>query len=406
MKIKTIISSICLMLLAVSCSMGDEVLDEVGKVVTEEESRTDIYAEFDLALTGGTLQTKSAAREAPDNSKTTEGVINSCYIAAFLGDESALTNESEIIASAFYNTYQGGDAIVSAPTGDNPNIYALGNHMLIKIPVRNAAATDKPRVTFVAVANILSADVKNDQDGFVANCKTYGDILGRRITKTDPNIFVKFGSTTISDYKVREKVLDQCIDGVNCTKVEIPVHQLTSAIQLEEFKVYKKIQTGADSNGKPAFSEETISDANVVSVSLLNAVTSTYVKKADPSVILRTSSVGPLSVGDDNPFHPDYNDPSVSPKPTYGNISDIRFYTYANESNDVNKQTALKVVYTVNGVESTSTFKIKTDGAARIQSGNIYKLYVTITNGTAVGTCTVNDFISNTVTGTWEEVIK
>ena len=58
MKIKTIISSICLMLLAVSCSMGDEVLDEVGKVVTEEESRTDIYAEFDLALTGGTLQTK------------------------------------------------------------------------------------------------------------------------------------------------------------------------------------------------------------------------------------------------------------------------------------------------------------------------------------------------------------
>ena len=382
------------------------MLDEVGKVVTEEESRTDIYAEFDLALTGGTLQTKSAAREAPDNSKTTEGVINSCYIAAFLGDESALTNESEIIASAFYNTYQGGDAIVSAPTGDNPNIYTLGNHMIIKIPVRNAAATDKPRVTFVAVANILSADVKNDQDGFVANCKTYGDILGRRITKTDPNIFVKFGSTTISDYKVREKVLDQCIDGVNCTKVEIPVHQLTSAIQLEEFKVYKKIQTGADSNGKPAFSEETISDANVVSVSLLNAVTSTYVKKADPSVILRTSSVGPLSVGDDNPFHPDYNDPSVSPKPTYGNISDIRFYTYANESNDVNKQTALKVVYTVNGVESTSTFKIKTDGAARIQSGNIYKLYVTITNGTAVGTCTVNDFISNTVTGTWEEVIK
>ena len=50
-------------------------------------------------------------------------------------------------------------------------------------------------------------------------------------------------------------------------------------------------------------------------------------------MILRTSSVGPLSVGDDNPFHPDYNDPSVSPKPTYGNISDIRFYTYANESN-------------------------------------------------------------------------
>ena len=47
-----------------------------------------------------------------------------------------LTNESEIIASAFYNTYQGGDAIVSAPTGDNPNIYALGNHMIIKIPVR------------------------------------------------------------------------------------------------------------------------------------------------------------------------------------------------------------------------------------------------------------------------------
>lgn len=29
--------------------------------------------------------------------------------------------------------------------------------MIIKIPVRNADATDKPKVTFVAVANILSA---------------------------------------------------------------------------------------------------------------------------------------------------------------------------------------------------------------------------------------------------------
>ena len=175
---------------------------------------------------------------------------------------------------------------------------------------------------------------------------------------------------------------------------------------MEEFKVNKKVQTGTDSKGEPVFKEETVPDANVVSVSLLNAVTSTYVKKADPNVILRSSPVGPLSVGDDNPFHPDYNDSSVSPKPTYENISDIRFYTYANESNDVNKQTALKVVYTVNGVESTSTFKIKTDGAACVQPGNIYKLYVTITNGTAEGTCTVNDFISNTVTGTWEEVIK
>ena len=191
---------------------------------------------------------------------------------------------------------------------------------------------------------------------------------------TDPNIFVKFGSVTISDYKVREKVLDECVEGENCTKVEIPVYQLTSAIQLEEFKVNKKVQTGTDSNGEPVFKEETVSDANVVSVSLLNAVTSTYVKKADPNVILRSSPVGPLSVGDDNPFHPDYNDSSVSPKPTYENISDIRFYTYANESNDVNKQTALKVVYTVNGVESTSTFKIKTDGAACVQPGNIYKL--------------------------------
>ena len=45
MKIRIIISSICLMLLAISCSMGDEVLDEVGKVVTEEESRMDIYAD-------------------------------------------------------------------------------------------------------------------------------------------------------------------------------------------------------------------------------------------------------------------------------------------------------------------------------------------------------------------------
>lgn len=380
------------------------MLDEVGKVVTEEESRTDIYAEFDLALTGGTLQTKSVGTEAPDNDKTTEGVINSCYIAAFLGGENELTNGSEIIASAFYNTYQEGDAIGSAPTKDNPNIYALGNHMIIKIPVRNADATDKPKVTFVAVANILSADAKKDLDGFVANCKTYGDILGRRITKTDPNIFVKFGSTTISDYKVREKVLDECVEGKNCTKVEIPVHQLTSAIQLEEFKVNKKVQTGTDSNGKPAFKEETILDAEVVSVSLLNAVTSTYVKKADLDVILRSSPVGPLSVGDDNTFHPDYL--TATPKPKYEALKDIRFYTYANESTDVNKQTALKVVYKVNGVESTSTFKIKTDGAACVQPGNIYKLYVTITNGTAEGTCTVNDFISNTVAGTWEEVIK
>lgn len=383
------------------------MLDEVGKVVTEEESRTDIYAEFDLALTGGTLQTKSVGTEAPDNSKTTEGVINSCYIAAFLGDESKLTNESEIIASAFYNTYQGGDAIVSAPSKDNPNIYTLGNHMIIKIPVRNAGAADKPKVTFVAVANILSSDAKKDLDGFVANCRTYGDILGHRITKTDPNIFVKFGSITISDYKVREKVVVDCVIGVNCTKVEIPVSQLTSAIQLEKFEVYKKIQTGTDSKGKPAFSEETISDVEVVSVSLLNAVTSTYVKKADPDVTLRPSPVGPLSVGEPNPFHPDY-DPGVFPQPTYQSISDIRFYTYANESKDESKQTAMKIVYKVNRIESTSTFKIKADNASSpcVQSGKIYKLYVKITNGTAEGTCTVNDFISNTVTGTWEEVIK
>lgn len=85
----------------------------------------------------------------------------------------------------------------------------------------------------------------------MANCKTYGDILGRRITMTDPNIFVKFGSVTISDYKVREKVLDECVEGENCTKVEIPVYQLTSAIQLEEFKDNKKVQTGTVQMGEP-----------------------------------------------------------------------------------------------------------------------------------------------------------
>lgn len=393
MKIRSIISGLCLMLLAASCSMEDDVLNEVGKAVIEE---TDRYAEFDLSLLGGTLMTKATETEVPDEKNTTENVVNSCYIAAFLGDKNDLTSESKIIASAFYSTYQK-DAINSTK---DPCVYTLGNHMILKVPVKSVDAANKPKVTFVAIANILADgnQTKNDLEGFMANCKTYGDILNQRITKTDPNIFVKVGSATISDYKVREKVLEECTKD-NCTEVDIPVSQLSAAILLEEFKV--RIQTGTDQGG-PVYEE--VSNAEVKSVSLLNAVTSTYVGKADPEMTLR--SVGPISVGDENSFHPDYI--TVTPKPTYKAINDIRFYTYANKSTDVDKQTALQVVYTVNGVESTSTFKIKKDGVTDVgvQSGNIYKLYVTITNSVATLKLVVTDWKHNRVEQTMEEVFN
>lgn len=403
MKAINRLSVLFFLFIAVACSSEDDILDGVETKAPDNNIEAEAYAEFEFSLsTEATTQTRSAAIEdgvdSPSN-LTTERSISSCYIAVI--DEGG-----QIIASDFYSTYNKGDITFDKEN----NVSKIKKHITIKVHKGDKT----PKLKFFAVANLqakLEYDgidlkpVEVDEDGFIT-CTTLQGIQDKLISKSYINIFVKQG---FCEWPEGQELLsrDYMLPDDKCNSIEIPVEQVTAAVQLQEFNIRT---IGAD--GK----ETVISAPNrVKSVELINVKNKTYLNQ---SMLVDDSEgnydkTASRKVGDDNTYHPKYKGIGQEGNPTYESIDEIRFYAYRNETEDDNKKTALRIVYTLEdqGEEFEKIFTIKTPAGKgyteTIQAGKLYQLYVTVTQASEDVRFEVMDWKPNTLDlGEIEGIIK
>lgn len=323
--INNILSVLFFLLIAVACtSESDTMLNDIEKEVGSTSERV---AMFDFSFTG--LNTRSSSSlgdadqtEPADTETSTEASISNCFIAA-------IDNDDNVLASVFYdNLSQSGlDA-------------TIGGHMIIKV-------NKEQPLRFVAVANLY-----NNAKVSLLNCTTLNAIYNVPLVGEHPNTLVKVGiSESISNYKTSDKILNHEDEGeAQCTTVKIPVTQRAAAIELAEFNV------------------ENAANVTVNSLRLLDFKEQALVKgEKEDSGFNSTNIVKPT---DTNERYPN------SEKPTYGSYDKIRFYSYDNSS--VDNPTSLEINYTVDGVEYSRVYEIKTNGVTKVVGGNLYKLYVTV----------------------------
>lgn len=393
MKIKTIISSICLMLLAVSCSMGDEVLDEKGLFEADEDKLT---AEFNISigipgdLTKSTKSVEVAGSESPEDS---ENDVYDCFIA--IVDEAS----GAILGSHFFEGYN--ESVNKAYLepeyeGGSISFYKTSQHITVKV----AKDINLPVLRFVAFAQLAIDYV--DKENLRKQTNLGG--LKKVLLTTQPNVMVKCGSITTTELIEKGELPETGYKAIStnlthtdesCNNIQIPVYQRSARIQLDSFQVVELRAEGEVAIGAAGAYTETEAPVQVTGLQLLNVTMNTYME--DESVQELVDADYTYRPGKDKGY----------PYPAgekFGNFNEARFYTYQNTAGE--KPVKLKIYYTVLGVPSDCTVEIKTPGYEKgaVLANHIYKLYVKITNGTAEGTCTVNDFTPNTVTGNWEEV--
>lgn len=388
MKLINILSIVCLLFIAASCSMEDDLLDRVDTPDNnKEKNEAYAYADFEFSLaTSSNVQTRSsdAVLDGP-NAETTEASVSSCYIAVI--------NESgNVIASDFYSTYNSGDF-----GGKVEGAQTIKKHMTIKVH-KGETSTLK----FFAIANlqaVVDEDgvAKKDSDGFLENCKNLEDIQNHLISSYI-NIFVKQGITTknTKDLILRENLLTHEVG--ECNSIEIPVTQVTSAVMLKEFSI-------RDKKGNI----EKVTNKRVKSVQLINLKNKTYLntEKTVEDNDGNYDTVKSCELGDDYTFNGKYKNPEYYPEyenPKYETIDQIRFYTYRNETVNDNRKTALKIVYTLEdgGAEYTKVINIKSPSgssyAEKVEAGKLYQLYVTVSNSSSDEVnYVVEDWIPNTI---------
>lgn len=394
MKLINILSIVCLLFIAASCSMEDDLLDRVDTPDNnKEKNEAYAYADFEFSLaTSSNVQTRSSSATSDGtsdpNAETTEASVSSCYIAVI--------NESgDVIASDFYSTYNSGDF-----GGKIEGAQTIKKHMTIKVH-KGETSTLK----FFAIANLAAhietvggkTVAKTDQDGFM-NCKTFTEIQNHLISSSYINIFVKQGfyETTIDKLILREDLATHSNE--KCTPIRIPVEQVTSAVLLKEFSI-------RDEKG----SVKVVTNERVKSVQLINLKNKTYLNTKimvgddDPNF----DTVKPCKLGDDYTFNGKYKNPDYFPEyknPKYETIDQIRFYTYRNETEREDRKTALKIVYTLedSGAEYTKVINIKSpsgsDYTEKVEAGKLYQLYVTVSNSSSDEVnYVVEDWIPNTI---------
>ena len=335
MKIKNILALLCFLCIGVSCSMEDDILNNVdmGGVGTNIANTEAVFA---FSLSGNSSMTKAGEiTENPNDVTSTESSISNCFVA--------IIKDDNVLSSYWYATSD-------LQTSSESFTTDIERHMIVKVP------SDKPALTAYAVANLTQTTA----DKLLA-CTTIAGI--RDVELAEPNFLVKVGEQPIGSYKTTTQLATH--DDVNCNKITIPVSQRVAAFELASFKVVDTSKEKVDGE------YPVVPNVEVVSVQMLNI-------KLSAKVVGEYGSS--FSGVDDNILKPTDVNQSDPKKDIYGTYDKIRFYGYDNT--DVDRQTSMKITYKVDGAVMDRTYPIKTKpgDAVKVVGGNLYKLSVTIGN--------------------------
>lgn len=353
MKIKNILALLCFLCIGVSCSMEDDILNDV-ETKGSEANISDTEAVFILSLSGNSSRTEAVETEDPNVATSTEVTIRNCFVAI-------IKDGNEVLSSYWYET---SDLQAAADYTTD-----ITRHMIVKVPSKN-----QPMLKAYAVANLNEVTANS-----LLACTTLNDIKDVELTE-QPNLLVKLGEQAIDSYKTTAQLATH--DDDNCNKITIPVSQRAAAFELASFKV---VDT---SKGKVNGEYPEVPNVEVVSVQMLNIKQCAKVV-GEYGNSFSTVNDNILKLTDVNP-----NDPNKKP---YGTYDKIRFYGYDNT--DTSNQTSMKIIYKVDGVVMDRTYPIKTKpgNEVKVVGGNLYKLYVTIGNASEDIEFVIEDWISNTV---------
>lgn len=361
MKIKTIISSICLMLLAISCSMDDDMLNDVEKGVLGNVETIDM-GEVALSLKASlsSLETKSLSSL---QASTDEATIDNCTLIFFEGEQVSSVMEGLFVNSENY--------IVKKENGTKADDLAK---VIVKVK--------KPSPYSVMV-------IANSSVSF-ADCKLKSDISGK--IQTEKDALVKIGEmnidfeTDFSGYTTIAEALEKPLE-----IGPIPLHQLTARIELAEFNV-----SGFAGSSVPE--KVTVTGVDVYNLNPESLTTNVQTHK---NAIYQSESknyevdVDVYDGTQELPVHYSFVDQK--------NL--LSFYSFrnlaANESDQIKMQVRFKVG---NGKErTTKLFVINKDGDTLngVKSGYVYRLILNMTIiGDQVETemlCYTNDWLNNKI---------
>lgn len=203
MKLRNIISSFCLLLLAVSCSMDDDMLNDVDRGIMEAGEMYTAFT-FDLSTRDG-LETKAGT----DPLREEEGKITKCYVVIANGDH--------IIGSHTYLENE-----IDQSDGE----YQLTTHLTIKVP---ASAIPSSLTAFVVA---YAQDSENNDFSTETSLKA----LKEKVISNPLTDFVKVGEATgITGYKTSDKMSD-FHNTDYCKAVQVALVMRAAAIELKEIK--------------------------------------------------------------------------------------------------------------------------------------------------------------------------
>lgn len=346
MKLKNIISMVCFLFLAVSCSMEDDVLNEFDYSQKDQIALSDAKAAvaFKVTLPTGNM-TKTVSSGGKEEPTEAECTIDHCSLILADATGAILTVDDQVYVNKTNTFTINGASYDSVVVASSATSEQIIKHMVKVGKVYQVMIIANSNQTFASCTSISAAEEKA-QEGF-------------------PTSLVKVGRGTID-------LTD--IDGYSSTteSAEKPVfasvtlYQLSARIELAGFAI-KEFIKGTEST-----------DVVINSIQVSNINTKSYLTEtAKYGVTAYTSDsksyengVTVYTAGSDlNNMYSFIDNKNVK-----------TFYSYRNSANAQNKL-KMTIQYTVGGVQKTSKeFVIngtESGGTGSIDSNTIYRLYVT-----------------------------
>lgn len=387
MKIKNILALVCFLCIGVSCSMEDDILNDVDTKGSDNITVSETYASMTFSLYAADLETRTKASSVISQDGTLSDMtdneisIYNCFIAVYEYDNS--THEvGSFLSSSFYEGYK---EVVRDNEMKDVCIYNLGGHIIFKIPT---AVGDRKDLKIVAIAQTTQDGRSWASEGEIS----YADLKAKELSD-QPNTLVKVGECEIlkgedgtyvtedgaSHYvSISSNVLDLDADPLH-TSICVPVYQRSAAVMLDAFKI-------KNNNG------EAYADVKITNVRLINSKISGKVdgeaEGGDNSY--KVQSITQISEfegwGGFDTFNKLLNGGSISE-----NVTKDQYRIYAYHNTNPLKKTALEISYTYNNGEiGKCEFTIKSPKGPtgeniwieEIWADYLYKLDVTVTNAT------------------------
>lgn len=346
MKLKNILSMVCFLCLAVSCSMEDDVLNELGNSQNgmAELSDAKAFVAFKVALPTGNI-TKSVSAGDPINPTEAECAIDHCSL---------------ILADATGAVLAVNDNVFVNKT-ETFTVEGVAHDSVV---VASSAASDQIVKQMVKVGKKYQVMIIANSSNTFASCTSLSD-AEELVQEGFPSSLVKVGRgeidlTNVEGYKSTTESAEKPVFA------SVTLNQLTARIELAGFTV-KEFIKGTEST-----------DVVINSIEVANLNTQSY--------LTETAKYGVTAYASDSKLFD--NGITVytagSPLNTMYSFIDNKnvhtFYSYRNSKDARNKLT-MTIHYTVGGAAKTSKPFIingtESGGSGNIDSNTIYRLYVT-----------------------------